>query len=154
MNQGKYRPWSADDDALLTKLWSKNSAKVIGDKMDRSRNGIIGRAHRLGLAAKAKPRPRAERKKIIPQKALVQDEKPPVVRSLERIPPQYVPPTQIWTGEGVPLLEATHGQCRAILGSSNDLRGLAIYCGAPVVEGQSFSFCEKHLALFISSRGN
>ena len=45
--------WSKDDDGHLAKLWNANLTTVeIGARLDRSKNSVIGRAHRIGLPAK------------------------------------------------------------------------------------------------------
>lgn len=44
--------WPAKDDAILRKLWKSHTAKQIGDLLGRSRNSVIGRAHRLNLKDK------------------------------------------------------------------------------------------------------
>lgn len=43
-------PWCADDVLFLERNWSRMSATRIGDVLGRSRNSIIGKARRLGLA--------------------------------------------------------------------------------------------------------
>lgn len=41
--------WTAEEDQYLKDNWLALSAKVIGDKLSRSRNSVIGRANRIGL---------------------------------------------------------------------------------------------------------
>lgn len=43
------RSWTKRDDQILTDLWPVVSVKTIADKLDRSRNAVIGRADRIGL---------------------------------------------------------------------------------------------------------
>jgi GcrA cell cycle regulator len=50
--------WSAEDDAMLTRLWADpaNSTARMGEMMGhRSKNSIVGRAHRIGLPARPSP---------------------------------------------------------------------------------------------------
>ena len=48
--------WSEDDTALLRALWTEgHSAAEIGRRMVRSKNAIIGRAHRLDLPGRPSP---------------------------------------------------------------------------------------------------
>ena len=48
------KDWTEEHDALLKREYGKGrlSAGDIGGRMGRSRNSVIGRAHRLGLKAK------------------------------------------------------------------------------------------------------
>lgn len=155
--------WTKEEDARLTKLWNegKLTAPQIGRKMGRSKCGIIGRAHRLCLVNKPKGggRPRKHPKEAVP-KALKPPKSPKrpgkpiifkVITVADRKPPQYVAPTQKWLGEGVHLLDTAYGQCRAIMGSSDDPRGLAVCCGKPVKEGTGLSFCPEHYAQYTTS---
>lgn len=43
-------PWTDEEDAELKRMWMIEglSASLCGDKLHRSRNSVIGRAHRLG----------------------------------------------------------------------------------------------------------
>lgn len=43
------KPWSAEDDKILEKMWGTGST-AIAKHLGRTRNSVIGRAHRLGLA--------------------------------------------------------------------------------------------------------
>ena len=59
-------PWTAEEDATLTDLWGQNlSAPEIGARLNRNKNQVLGRAHRLKLPPKARPlspaRPRKPR---------------------------------------------------------------------------------------------
>ena len=72
--------WTPDREARLAELWSKGlSARQIGDEMaGPSRNAIIAKARRLGLAARRSPiirdgRPR-RRAKPVPQILLIDRE--------------------------------------------------------------------------------
>lgn len=161
-------PWTKEEDERLTKLWNENklSTAEIGNELGRRRNGVIGRAHRLGLDLKASggSRPGRDRKAVpktpkapkppAPPKSPKRPGKPFVFKpstEVARKPPQHVAPIQKWTGEGVPMLEATPGQCKAVMGSSDDARGLAVYCGKPVKEGTTLSFCSDHYAKYTTS---
>lgn len=43
------KPWSAEDDKILEKMWG-TGATAIGKILGRTRNSVIGRAHRRGLS--------------------------------------------------------------------------------------------------------
>lgn len=163
--------WKEEEDVLLTRLWNveKLSAGQITKEIKRTRNAIIGRASRLGLDMRHKGGSKKGTRKAVkaftpvykrppsPPRPPRDPKKPgrPFIihpyRAAERKAPQPVAPIQRWTGEGVHILEATHGQCRAILGSSDDPHRLAICCGKPVKEGSNFSFCDEHLALYTTN---
>lgn len=54
--------WTDDAIATLRKLWAEGHATAeIGRRMGVSRNGVVGKAHRLGLPSRPSPiRPAAE----------------------------------------------------------------------------------------------
>ena len=41
--------WTAEMVAVVKQHWGNKSAREIGDMIDRNRNAVIGKAHRLGL---------------------------------------------------------------------------------------------------------
>ena len=48
--------WLKNEDDQLRKLWNDGlSAAQIGQLMSRSKNGVLGRAHRLELTARGQP---------------------------------------------------------------------------------------------------
>jgi GcrA cell cycle regulator len=48
--------WQPPDDATLAELWASGlSATKIGAAMGRTKSGIIGRSHRLGLPPRGSP---------------------------------------------------------------------------------------------------
>ncbi len=56
--------WTEDRDAVIRELWRSIPASAIAARFgDVTRNAVIGRAHRLGLAAKA-PMTRSEAARI------------------------------------------------------------------------------------------
>jgi GcrA cell cycle regulator len=51
-------PWSAPDDARLAVLWAEgHTCAVLAREFGRSRNGIVGRVHRLHLPPRPSPIP-------------------------------------------------------------------------------------------------
>src|SRR5882762_1059792 len=60
---GMKSPWTESRTELLRKLWSgKLSASQIAAELGGiTRNSVIGKAHRLNLSGRAKPRPRERR---------------------------------------------------------------------------------------------
>ena len=56
MIQRQHNDWPPDDIAQLRTLWDEGlSTSAIGLRMGRTKNACIGRAHRLGLPARASP---------------------------------------------------------------------------------------------------
>jgi GcrA cell cycle regulator len=51
-------PWSEQDDGRLATLWAEgHTTGVIAAEFGRSRNAVIGRAHRIGLPPRPSPIP-------------------------------------------------------------------------------------------------
>ena len=61
---GPASTWHPDEDAIVRAQWGKISARDIGVMLQRSRNSVISRAHRIGLGESdyvRAPRPRRPR---------------------------------------------------------------------------------------------
>lgn len=135
--------WPEADIEDLKRTWTAESTAKIASRLGRTRNAVIGMAHRLGLPRKApsgNPHPR--RKPSSPRKAKPPKKvapKPPIQKPVDNSP--------------VSLMEAGISQCRAVIESLKDENGFAMVCGKPIVEGQSFSFCSEHLQRFTTQRG-
>jgi hypothetical protein len=171
------RLWSLEEDRRLRELWAGRvmSASQIGAEIGRPRNGVIGRAARLGLPMRV---PAIERRQRGPDSTLPpRDPAPDRTRdpTLQRRDKQrrraraikydmvprpparrrqyggYRPPRHVepWTGESVPFLETGYRQCRAVV--SSDTGSDARCCGAPVPYGQPFLFCDYHLSIYTYS---
>jgi len=53
---GGHSAWTAEDDARLRALWDAGHSLIqIGVRMGRSKNSVVGRAHRLRLAPRPSP---------------------------------------------------------------------------------------------------
>lgn len=127
--------WNEEDDKALAELWKDKSipAAEIGERLDppRTKNSVIGRAHRLGLhdgdgARKQGP-----------------------VTGIPR-PPRVPPPPRLkpkpWEPLRIPYWEAVRGQCRAEAGKGED--GLPLVCGLPVPRASRLSYCAYHLRAY------
>ncbi len=124
--------WSADHIADLTRLWSEgHSARVIGDKLGRTRNSVIGKVHRLDLATrlstisarKARPPRGARAYSGAFRKSRA---KPPELRVVRVKPrPQEVPPPE---ARMIPLMELTALDCKWPIGHPKE-SGFG-FCGA------------------------
>lgn len=130
---------------MLTKLWPTMSAGKIGERLDRNRNSIIGKAHRMGLK-KGNPKPPAAKGAKTYVNPIVV-----IAKKASKPLPESTPPAQPSLGNSVPLLDARRDQCRAIIGSTDDGRDLATVCGDKIVEGQSYSYCAYHLSRYTTS---
>lgn len=148
MSASLHTVWNEEERQLLTKMWPTNSSGVIAERLGRTRNAIIGMARRMQLPPKipgGKPRSAA--------KSTVVTRAPP---SRVRVTIKSKPAAQPDLTKGIPLLEASSSQCKAIIESSTDPKGLAMVCGQPVPLGRFFSFCDYHLARYTtkSTRGS
>jgi len=125
--------WPEDHIESLIELWPLKTATEIGEILGRSKNSVIGKAHRLGLVTKALGR---ERGFTVPSR---KPPKPKPYKPKPPAPPPYEGP--------VPLMKATAFHCRAVV-DGKDENGLAMICGKLIVPGQAFSFCSEHLPRF------
>lgn len=123
--------WTDPEDQELERLWVQETPYLtttrIGEIMGKSKNKVVGRAHRLGLPKRKNTPPR---KRL----AIAQPERPKPIRALvPRAAPRLkrnAPIEPVNGGQGVCILEAGPDQCRGIVGHGP--AGLARYCGAPV----------------------
>jgi len=139
-------PWIAPEDDILRELWGRERAVDIAQRLGRTRNAIIGRAHRLGLAPLRKPRKPGARP---PAKPITTP--PPVVRSPEEPSPMPAPtpaamprrtsPDAVIRCEGVSLSRVAAGECRWPIGDK-PFR----FCGAPIAH-RFYSWCSAHTAI-------
>jgi hypothetical protein len=123
----------------------------------RTRNSIIGKAHRLKLERlKSGPKPiktaganEARKKSRSPTASAKVWVKP-------RPPLRYKPVrSEIVIPDGtktVPLLKIKDGQCKAIIGYPNGALEKAVCCGEPVtgnkITGQPVSWCAYHRSIY------
>ncbi len=139
--------WSAADTETLRRLWDEgHSARVIGSKVGYSRNAVIGKAHRLGLAKHLTTMP-GERKKpkakpYNPGAFRKSRAKPPELRvaRVKPVRPQEVPPP---AARMVSLMELRPNDCKWPIGDPAQ-EGFG-FCGAR--QFASFPYCQHHVAL-------
>src|SRR3990167_5031731 len=60
------RFWMADEIAFLVEHWGSLSAQMIADRLNRNRNSVIGKAHRLHLSDAQIGRPLAAKPVVVP----------------------------------------------------------------------------------------
>ena len=115
--------WSSQEDAKIVELLNRgNSFGVICKVLHRTRNAVIGRSHRLGLA------------NFVPEPKLIDIEaKDPGVVEIIVPPPEPI-------CEGVNIIDIKDGQCRFSTGrnGSDEL----VFCAEPVKPGSVY--CPDH----------
>ena len=120
-------------DARLTELWGMKRAKEIGEELGKTRNAIIGRAHRLGLRnIRPEPKPKLPRAPRI--RGEVKARKSPTLKFLS--PPVPVEPLNILFGD----LQERH--CREVVGKDGFQ---SLSCGHSRIEDSSY--CRWHHAI-------
>lgn len=140
--------WSEAEDAKVNLDWGTRSAQKISDDMPgRSRNAVIGRAHRLGLsklktgyspATHNYPKTRKLKSERAPQALqVVQDRQKP-----EPAPIQPKQPVTAARGP-VPFVEACG--CRWPWWSSDALPSQKFVCGISRKHGDPY--CREHMAV-------
>lgn len=135
--------WTADEEAILRRLWpdKEHSASSIAEIIGRSRNSIIGRAHRLGLSERpVKARYVGSLRKAVEANAAkkaARGEKP-----TPRFPSAPAPiqkPVVPELPSRSPVGFTLGGGCRWLEGD-----GLFTACGSERVTGRPY--CPGHLA--------
>lgn len=145
------RFWSDGMDETLKTMWADGApARIIGYEIGRSKNAVIGRAHRLGLAlhcdSKREPpkvkRHRTKTKRPVPvattQRLHFHKGKAPVVVAHAVYEgAHYEAPATRKT-----LLELAPHDCRWPCWNDGDPQ---FFCGAPQLDGKTY--CPTHCAI-------
>lgn len=149
--------WWTDEEVqtlreLLEQGFSASQiASVLGTK---TRNAVIGKAHRLGIGrgkiGNGGARPKTIRKPAMNRKQTNFNlslgrktaPRPPVAARTSAVPITPI------NGDGITILELRRSQCHAVVGSSRPESGLPRYCGHPAWEHTPY--CEGHYAAFHS----
>ncbi len=158
------QPWTDAALATLRALWADpaNSASAIGEKMNRSKNAILGKAHRLNLPPRQSPIVRTYAQKApkpsIAMRAAAAAEvtavvaAPPVAKPVPVViaAPVSLRPLVMREGRVIHLPAMSVRQCQYIAG---DVRaGAWSFCG-DATNGAS-SYCAEHAArCFTKPRG-
>lgn len=136
-------PWTKEQDELLTQLWCSGvAAHIIRARFpDRTRNSLIGRAHRLRLARKLGPlMPRSVAQRRASARKNPYRPKAPI--DTPEALPMIAPPPQ----NPVAFMDLRWYHCRAVADQHGPDDGLAMYCGIRTIEGRSF--CSYHASIF------
>jgi len=124
--------WTVERVALLRRIYGTKSVAEVAREIGHgvTRNAVIGKAGRLGLAAPKKdPRPRPP----------PMPPRPPMPRPVPPPPPPVVDCPPETSADAVHLLELRAHQCRWLIDEAAFL-----YCGAPCAHG---SYCGPHARL-------
>ncbi len=161
--------WSEQDEETLARLWIQTdpwlSSREIGRQMRRNKNQIIGKAARLGLPLKKKPRKKlASRSVALVPRPPAKPKKPQ--RWIEKRVKKGPAPVPVPVPGGLHIMELNDHHCRSIIGHGLD--GLARYCGAQVAERpvryrgvlvtdaagnhltKPIAWCEGHAAIYLN----
>jgi GcrA cell cycle regulator len=151
--------WTPERVATLKKLWERgeSASQIAAALGDVSRNGVIGKIHRLGLPGRTTTSRSIQSKKnrngsVIRPTRVKPPTKPvkvasdialPILRSLENAmktaiaePPAVPPP---YRAGGVDLLDLKQGQCHRVINASSPWR----YCARPVPKGSRREYCPE-----------
>ena len=139
--------WTDEEKAILTEMWnSGDSSRIIGDRLNKTRNSILGMANRLGL-----PKHRSLTRRDLKEGPRKPVRKPPP----ERLRTYHAPAPRLGidipeTESGVAFVDMKYNLCHAIIG--RDSRGFKLvrYCGNPVLEAESY--CPAHCSSFFVPR--
>lgn len=144
----KVEAWADWETEIVKTCWGKpnESAGTIAKKLDgKSRNAVIGKAHRLRLVTTRKPS--SHQGLVIPPRG--KQEKKPKKPKWMTTPPTFLPPDRpIADIDPISIMKLTSITCKAVVGSGCD--GLAVYCGDEVFPGQSW--CPAHCAIYFTTR--
>lgn len=131
-------PWTDDRIVKLKELWPDTSAANIANALGGgiSRNAVIGRARRLGLASKKSFQAREKSRKRRPPRSTS-------FNPLPKFEPRPAPVHHDTPPRMVTLQELEPHHCRYGLGDPReaDFR----FCGADKIEGSSYCGCHFRL---------
>ncbi|AWN38281.1 GcrA family cell cycle regulator [Methylobacterium radiodurans] len=152
--------WTDERVALLRRLWEdgQSASKIAAQLGGVTRNAVIGKVHRLGLAGRAKPGEEAQSvsraarapapvAEIETAIAVVEAEAPePVAIVAHRPAPAFPPPpspaapTALAVSQRVTIMDLRDSMCRWPLGdpTTPDFR----FCGARSITG--LPYCTHH----------
>lgn len=127
--------WTAEKIETVTAHWSKLSATEIGNMIGVSRNAVIGKAHRLGLASKMSDAD--VRKRLLSRKAHYPEYRQKATRFVVVPKPEPVPHNFL----GLEIWDLTASTCRNPRGT-----GPYLFCGQPVEDKATYcKHCAKQM---------
>ncbi len=119
--------WTAEKIKQLKKLWLKGKSTVeIGKELGISKNAVVGKVHRLELAARPSPIKRETKKSTTPKQRIIKKDLKP---------------------QNITLMDLKLNSCRWPIGDPKD--DDFHFCGADSVTGKPY--CAEHCKLAYTS---
>jgi GcrA cell cycle regulator len=147
---GTSTSWTQEQDDFLKEQYRAISAKAIGIRIGKSRNAVIGRAHRLGLGKPYQEvfgEGRAIRQHIRAPRKNRGDKSGPELFYRRLKPVKAVKMTEAeivpLNGVGVKMWELESSHCRWVVGEPKDLT----FCGQPKQSGSSYCSCHANISV-------
>lgn len=142
------RYWTPAEDLHLRKRWEEGAfGSVIGKELSRTKNSVIGRANRLGLAKRNSGWPTKNNAAIrkLPEGSR-RNVREAALKLFAQIAdaPEIVPAASADGVEGTPLLELRDGQCRWPL--NDPWGGKLLFCKEMAIEKSSYCACHTRRA--------
>ena len=135
-NRYQGNEWADEHIDILTEKWSSHSAAEIGVMVNKTRNAVIGKAARLGLARKRDVKLGVPRVQKPPKPEKPEREYKATRISRARLQVAPIPRPEPVDG-GLHIMQLEKHHCREVVGRG-PADGLARYCGAPKKDGSSF----------------
>jgi len=138
--------WTEERVTLLRKLWAEGlSASQIAKQLGGvTRNAVIGKVHRLGLAGRATPS-RPAKRPVRPARPRVIGPTAPRLRPATSMPTVVIPdlePLKLEDGSAANVLTLRDSMCKFPIGDPNDAD--FAFCGRGVATGP---YCADHAQL-------
>jgi GcrA cell cycle regulator len=138
--------WTEERVTLLRKLWAEGlSASQIAKQLGGvTRNAVIGKVHRLGLAGRATPS-RPAKRPVRPQRPRVIGPSAPRMRPASTLPAVIIPQLEPLRGEdgrAATVLTINEQICKFPIGDPNDPD--FAFCGRAAAGGP---YCADHARL-------
>jgi len=141
--------WSEHDDERLIAGWRYGATERLAQQLNRTRNAIIGRAHRLGLPIIQKTGP-WKRKPVTPTVHRDAFRIKPKRKRKPMLKPKPIPPkitsANVWTwaANKTHILDIRDGQCRWPIDTTDCCGGSVSEAGRP--------YCDVHHAVAVARR--
>ncbi len=134
--------WTAERAALLKRLWAagRSASEIAHELGDVSRNAVIGKAHRLGLASRSKTAAADVKRRANAssnRKPGILNSKPP-----EPLPPERKPPMESMDSPCT-FMALTPRSCRWPIGDPRE-SGFK-FCGCKKIDG--LPYCDHHVRI-------
>lgn len=147
-NKAFHSNWSDEEIAILRENYElKTSSQIACMLTGKSRNAVIGKAHRLGLRLPAKkviPNKEKKPRNHTPKLSVVASNTMTKIRKI-KLPTALPADFALNLGRNpIGIMELTTNTCRAPVG--HDHKGMVTYCGEEVFPGKVW--CPGHCVLF------